>query len=266
MTPISTAALDAVHRLLPGRRCRRHHPALQEVRRDVRPNARHSRTPRLCNWKTSCAKTAIRPAFRRSSRTWTATSLWKAKRRQAQSCHNGQVSRRRARQHGRRAPVAEYAAHRSTSLPMPDDTVLFARAKNDDAGTVADNAEPISDSAIDAVIGHVPAGFAARRGAASRHLESAAASSRRILERACFLRTDVYDVAGSIVCPSKWKRRLPTDCAATPSPWSAAYSSFPSTAPATAHSTPCSPQAPRRPSAAARRRPPGCPVRPAVEQ
>jgi hypothetical protein len=43
---------------------------------------------------------------------------------------------------------------------------LFARAKNDDAGTVAHYAEPISDSALDAVITRVRAAFAQRHGAA----------------------------------------------------------------------------------------------------
>jgi hypothetical protein len=43
---------------------------------------------------------------------------------------------------------------------------LFARAKNDDAGTVAHHAEPISDSALDAFITRVQAAFAKRYGAA----------------------------------------------------------------------------------------------------
>jgi hypothetical protein len=43
---------------------------------------------------------------------------------------------------------------------------LFARAKNDDAGTVAHHANPISDSAMVAVINRIQAAFAKRHGAA----------------------------------------------------------------------------------------------------
>jgi hypothetical protein len=44
--------------------------------------------------------------------------------------------------------------------------LLFARAKNDEAGTVAHHAEPISDSAMDSVIDLIQAGFAGRQGVA----------------------------------------------------------------------------------------------------
>jgi hypothetical protein len=47
-----------------------------------------------------------------------------------------------------------------------DDDPLFARSKKNDAGTVAHHAEPISETVLDAVIGHIQDGFARRHGAA----------------------------------------------------------------------------------------------------
>jgi hypothetical protein len=44
---------------------------------------------------------------------------------------------------------------------------LFARAKNDEAWTVAHHAEPISDSAMDSVIDRIQADFSRRQGVAS---------------------------------------------------------------------------------------------------
>lgn len=52
-------------------------------------------------------------------------------------------------------------ARRSKDTPP-----LFARAKQDNAGTVADKAQPIGDAAIDAVIKRVQTAFAAASGAA----------------------------------------------------------------------------------------------------
>lgn len=48
--------------------------------------------------------------------------------------------------------------------PVPDS--LFARAKDDKTGTVADDAQPVADAVIDAVISRIQAAFARRHGAA----------------------------------------------------------------------------------------------------